>query len=104
MLYKDRRLFVIKEEHSRSDGTMGNVSGEGLKADGTRQGAEEITLCDKKPETGAGSLSLTTVFSVKNFLALPKQHQLLRQVPPGPKNLVLGITSSKLYSISVLLF
>lgn len=76
MLYKDRRLFVLKEEHSRSDSTMGNVSGEGLKADGTRQGAEEITLCDKKPETGAGSLSLTTVFCLKNFLALQNQHQL----------------------------
>lgn len=76
MLYKDRRLFVLKEEHSRSDSTMGNVSGEGLKADGTRQGAEEITLCDKKPETGAGSLSLTIVFSLKNFLALQNQHQL----------------------------
>lgn len=76
MLYKDRRLFILKEECSRSDGTVGNVSGEGLKADGTRQGAEEITLCGKKPETRAGSPSLTTVFSLKNYLTLQNQHQV----------------------------
>lgn len=64
-LYKDRKIVysILKEKHSRSDGTTGNVSREGVRANGIRQGTEEITPCDKKPETSAGPVSYNNFLS-----------------------------------------
>lgn len=60
------------EEHSRLDGTIGDVSGEGLKAEDIRQERKKSHSVTKsqRPEQGH---SLTTVFSLNNYLTLQDQ-------------------------------